>query len=52
MPLLPHTLICTIGTSLIYPNLNGLPKDRIAYEDWLKKQPKEDRIMRKAGTLL
>jgi len=36
------TLICTIGTSLIYPNLSGLPKSIEDYEGWLKRQPKED----------
>jgi len=37
------TLICTVGTSLIYPNLSGLPKKQEDYEGWLTKQPKEDR---------
>lgn len=36
------TLICTVGTSLIYPNLSGLPKRQEDYEQWLTKQPKED----------
>lgn len=39
---LPHTLICTIGTSLIYPNLAKLPNNEEAYFEWLKKQPEED----------
>lgn len=39
----PHTLICTIGTSLIYPNLANLPNNEEAYAKWLEKQPEEDR---------
>ncbi|SKB15261.1 conserved hypothetical protein [Planktothrix sp. PCC 11201] len=33
------TLISTVGTSLIYPNLSGLPVDETTYEAWLKRQP-------------
>ncbi|MFM6355576.1 MAG: putative CRISPR-associated protein, partial [Planktothrix sp.] len=33
------TLISTVGTSLIYPNLSGLPADETSYETWLKRQP-------------
>lgn len=33
------TLISTVGTSLIYPNLSGLPADETTYEVWLKRQP-------------
>jgi putative CRISPR-associated protein (TIGR02619 family) len=40
---LPHTLICTIGTSLIHPNLANLPENEEAYAKWLERQPKEDR---------
>jgi putative CRISPR-associated protein (TIGR02619 family) len=39
---LPHTLICTIGTSLIYPNLANLPNNEETYAKWLEKQPQED----------
>ena len=38
-----NTLICTVGTSLLYPNLSGLPTNENLYESWLKKQPEEDR---------
>ncbi|MBE9114940.1 putative CRISPR-associated protein [Lusitaniella coriacea LEGE 07157] len=37
-----HTLICTVGTSLFYPNLIGLPSPE-NYEPWLNKQPSQDR---------
>ncbi|HIK29869.1 MAG TPA: putative CRISPR-associated protein [Oscillatoriales cyanobacterium M59_W2019_021] len=37
-----HTLICTVGTSLFYPNLVGLPSSE-TYESWLNKQPDRDR---------
>ena len=37
------TLICTLGTSLIYPNLSGLPKSKSDHDGWLKKQPEQDR---------
>lgn len=37
-----HTLICTVGTSLFYPNLVGLPSPE-NYESWLNKQPSQDR---------
>ena len=37
----PHTLICTVGTSLFKPNLFGLPSVE-KYEDWLSKQPSAD----------
>lgn len=37
-----HTLICTLGTSLFYPNLHNLPTpDR--YNAWLARQPEGDR---------
>ena len=36
-----NTLICTVGTSLLRPNLIGLP-DASHYEDWLKQQPPVD----------
>jgi len=42
-PQIPHTLICTIGTSLIYRNLASLPKNEDDYPAWLNKQPEEDR---------
>lgn len=36
-----QTLICTVGTSLFWPNLKTLPTpDR--YSDWLQKQPPDD----------
>lgn len=39
--LMRNTLICTVGTSLFWPNLKTLPTaDR--YNDWLKKQPPAD----------
>lgn len=38
-----QNLICTIGTSLLFPNLAQLPKTQEAYEAWLLKQPLEDR---------
>lgn len=37
-----NTLICTVGTSLLRPNLVGLP-DASHYEDWLQRQPPVDR---------
>jgi putative CRISPR-associated protein (TIGR02619 family) len=37
-----HTLICTVGTSLFYPNLVSLPSAE-TYESWLNKQPDRDR---------
>lgn len=37
-----HTLICTVGTSLFKPNLFGLPNTD-NYDDWLSKQPQQDR---------
>ncbi len=37
-----NTLICTVGTSLLRPNLLGLP-DTSHYEDWLRRQPSADR---------
>ncbi|WP_071515279.1 putative CRISPR-associated protein [Geitlerinema sp. PCC 9228] len=38
----PHTLICTLGTSLFKPNLYNLPgKDR--YNEWIHRQPESDR---------
>lgn len=40
---LPHTLVCTIGTSLIYPNLAKLPKSENSYHEWLNEQPEKDR---------
>lgn len=36
-----NTLICTVGTSLMRPNLLGLP-DAAQYENWLKRQPPAD----------
>ena len=36
-----NTLICTVGTSLLRPNLVGLP-DASHYEDWLRRQPSAD----------
>lgn len=39
---LPHTLICTVGTSLFKPNLYGLPTEE-NYENWLARQPERDR---------
>ena len=36
-----NTLICTVGTSLLRPNLLGLP-DASRYEDWLRRQPSAD----------
>lgn len=36
-----NTLICTVGTSLLRPNLLGLP-DASHYEDWLRRQPPAD----------
>ena len=36
------TLICTVGTSLFYPNLVNLPISE-HYETWLKRQPEADR---------
>lgn len=39
-----HTLICTLGTSLFYPNLKNLPtKD--TYNTWLDRQPEGDRAV-------
>ncbi len=38
-----NTLICTVGTSLLYPNLSRLPSHENLYESWLKTQPEEDR---------
>ncbi len=37
-----NTLICTVGTSLFYPNLAQLP-DAAGYEAWVAKQPATDR---------
>lgn len=37
-----NTLICTVGTSLFYPNLKGLPSPE-NYETWLGRKPKQDR---------
>ncbi len=37
-----NTLICTVGTSLLRPNLFGLP-NASNYENWLKRQPSDDR---------
>ena len=37
-----NTLICTVGTSLLRPNLSGLPPDATRYADWLKRQPPSD----------
>jgi putative CRISPR-associated protein (TIGR02619 family) len=39
---IPHTLICTVGTSLFKPNLFGLPTTE-SYESWLSKQPEADK---------
>lgn len=39
---IPHTLICTVGTSLFKPNLFGIPTPE-DYESWLLKQSGEDR---------
>jgi len=39
---LRNTLICTVGTSLLYPNLFGLPGDASSYPAWLKRQPPAD----------
>ncbi|MBV5310881.1 putative CRISPR-associated protein [Chromatium okenii] len=36
-----NTLICTVGTSLLWPNLKELPNAE-TYESWLKKQPSVD----------
>ncbi len=36
-----NTLICTVGTSLLRPNLFSLP-DASRYEDWLRRQPSTD----------
>jgi len=36
-----NTLICTVGTSLLWPNLTSLPEPE-AYDAWLKKQPQGD----------
>ena len=41
---IPHTLICTVGTSLFKPNLFGLPLPTAEnYESWLSRQPEADR---------
>ena len=41
---IPHTLICTVGTSLFKPNLFGLPLPTPEnYESWLSKQPELDK---------
>ncbi|NER35773.1 MAG: putative CRISPR-associated protein [Oscillatoria sp. SIO1A7] len=37
-----NTLICTVRTSLLYPNLKGLPSPE-TYESWLARQPEQDR---------
>ncbi|MCL1465980.1 putative CRISPR-associated protein [Argonema galeatum] len=37
------TLICTVGTSLFKPNLFNLPSAEKDYENWLSKQPEDDR---------
>jgi putative CRISPR-associated protein (TIGR02619 family) len=37
-----HTLICTVGTSLL-GSLGGLPKNLDEYDSWLGRQPKNDR---------
>lgn len=39
---LPFTTLCTVGTSLFFPNLVQLPKTE-AYEGWLARQPEPDR---------
>ncbi len=36
-----NTLICTVGTSLLRPNLTSLP-DASRYENWLQRQPPID----------
>ncbi len=41
--LIPHTLICTIGTSLIQPNLTKLPMTEEDYYKWLNNQPEKDK---------
>ncbi len=38
---LPYTTLCTVGTSLVYPNLVGLPSAD-QYSAWLKRQPPAD----------
>lgn len=57
---LPKTLICTVGVSLFYPNMNNLPSgdkfNEEGYKNWLKRQPEEDRthltqdLIEKLGT--
>ena len=37
-----NTLICTVGTSLLRPNLLGLPSDASLFASWLKRQPPVD----------
>ncbi|MDJ1182078.1 putative CRISPR-associated protein [Roseofilum casamattae] len=37
-----HTLICTVGTSLFYPNLVNLPTPE-KYDNWLQRQPESNR---------
>ncbi len=39
--IIPHTLICTVGTSLFHSNLFKLPTTE-NYEFWLSKQPEVD----------
>jgi putative CRISPR-associated protein (TIGR02619 family) len=37
-----HTVLCTVGTSLVFPNLNGLPRQESEHGAWLRKQPERD----------
>jgi putative CRISPR-associated protein (TIGR02619 family) len=41
MTALSTTLICTVGTSLLKPNLYGLPESE-QYTNWLSRQPQQD----------
>ena len=49
----PHTLLCTIGTSLLYPNLSNLSKEK--QTDPVRTalaQPYSDRNWQKVATQL
>lgn len=45
-----HTLICTVGTSLFWPNLKTLPTPD-QYPNWLTKQPPTDQPHLSATTI-
>jgi putative CRISPR-associated protein (TIGR02619 family) len=47
---LPHTLLCTVGTSLFYPNMKDLPTEE-GYEQWLANQPEKDRSVLAFSTI-